>query len=161
MNTFVPHGAHFAANALCLDKKRRFKQLVECDQMLAGQFPHHPAVQMWAGRRGALVAYRNAFARFYGRAELPLPEDQRLPVWLDDLSALHRDKLVWKMPEHYAAIFPDARPENLPRYPVVSVEGDLLDWVQREGKTWRLDSVPDKVFRTGWAAIQYSRGECS
>ena len=158
MNTFVPYGSAFHANALVLDKKRRFKQWVECDQMLKGQFSHHPAVQMWAGRRGALIKYRNAIARACGRDVID-GEDDKMPEWIEDLAPIHRAKLKAKMPDHYGPCF-DEHPENLARYPVVSESGQMLDWVQRHDKVWKLDSVQDKVFRTGWAAIQHRRTMC-
>jgi len=117
MQTFLPY-ADFQQSLAALDYKRLGKQRVEARQILdilRGQpssWASHPAVRMWRGFEGALVAYYNAAlkewaARGYRNIILqPLPESSRpvMPWWLgrEDFHASHRSKLLAKNPEHYS-----------------------------------------------------------
>jgi hypothetical protein len=56
MNTFLPYSS-FRLSAQCLDNARLFKQIVECKQMLLGQFLNHPCSKMWVGYRPAMMQY--------------------------------------------------------------------------------------------------------
>lgn len=63
MQTFLPYGNDFVADAICLDNQRLGKQRVECLQILNTLIGHstgwasHPAVRMWDGYEDALVWY--------------------------------------------------------------------------------------------------------
>jgi hypothetical protein len=117
MQTFLPYPDYERSLAV-LDYKRLGKQRVEAHQILdilRGQqssWVSHPAVRMWRGYEGALVAYYNAAlrewaARGYRNIILqPLPEPSVvvMPPWLgrEDFHASHRSKLLAKNPEHYS-----------------------------------------------------------
>jgi hypothetical protein len=117
MQTFLPY-PDFERSLAVLDYRRLGKQRVEAHQILAilrGQqssWVSHPAVRMWRGYEGALVAYYNAAlrewaARGYRNIILqPLPEAPVvvMPPWLgrEDFHASHRSKLLAKNPEHYS-----------------------------------------------------------
>jgi hypothetical protein len=63
MQTFLPYGRDFAANAACLDDRRLGKQRVETYQILrtlwgvSDGWKNHPAVRMWEGWEDVLVIY--------------------------------------------------------------------------------------------------------
>jgi hypothetical protein len=75
VNTFLPF-PDFAKTAACLDKKRLFKQLVECRQIGASMglylikinglpyskngWKNHPAKKMWEGHVDCLMDYHDA-----------------------------------------------------------------------------------------------------
>jgi len=173
MNTFVPHGRDFPRCAQDLDKKRLGKQLVECEQIFnalttggPAHILHHPATQMWDGYLLQLVQYALACSREwvwrYGKlhtsGERLLQYGHvsctALPSWLEAMAPLHRAKLYSKDPVHYQQY--DERTGDNARYPVTK-NGQVIDWVERVGKRWKLDSVDTKTFTTGWAAIQFAR----
>ena len=63
MQTFIPYGSHFAANARVLDRQRLGKQRVEGLQIIRtllginDGWANHPAVKMWEGHEEALGYY--------------------------------------------------------------------------------------------------------
>ena len=173
MNTFVPHAENFPRSAQDLDKKRLGKQLVECEQIFnalttgaPAHILHHPATQMWAGWEWKLLVYAAACGReWVWRGHPSHTSDLRLlarssdsdasfPPWLDDMAPLHRAKLYSKDPVHYCQ-YTERTGDNA-RYPVTR-NGQVIDWVERVGKRWKLDSLDTKTFPTGWAAIQFAR----
>lgn len=76
MQTFLPYN-RFNKCAYCLDRKRLFKQAVECKQILLAlgvsvgankptsskAWQNHPAVRMWRGHELALAIYSTHIAR--------------------------------------------------------------------------------------------------
>jgi hypothetical protein len=177
MNTFVPHGQDFARCAQDLDKKRLGKQLVECEQIFnalttgaPAHILHHPATQMWDGHRWKLACYAKAcheeWVWRYGKSHASgdwcasagpwsgAEDVTPFQPWLDAMAPLHRAKLYSKDPEHYFQY--DERTGDNARYPVTH-NGQVIDWVERVGKRWKLDGVDNKTFPTGWAAIQFAR----
>ncbi|GAC1412439.1 MAG: MSMEG_6728 family protein [Actinomycetota bacterium] len=136
MQTFVPY-SNFARTARALDDKRLGKQRVETLQIFRALvrekygYKHHPAVLMWKGYESALLCYGVAICdewikRGYkdtvrqklldeaGVTHAPTQRELRdtnaLPLWLAKraVKRSHRAALVKKLPEHYAAHFPDA-----------------------------------------------------
>lgn len=133
MQTFLPY-ADFRRSAEALDQARLGKQRVETLQMLrALRIPghgwaNHPAVTMWRGHVGALVAYGLAVTEEWvrrGHADTVGPQIAEfapdagtqetlahaglLPGWLGDesLHRSHRSALVRKDPGHYRPLFGD------------------------------------------------------
>lgn len=134
MQTFVPMGADFQANAEVLDMRRLGKQRVEGLQILyaitgaKSGWRNHPIVKMWDGYELALFEYVAAMcdawtARGYkdtcrDKAEstiLTLNKPLVMPSWLYDpeIALSHKSNLVRKLPEHYGALWPEV-PYNLP-----------------------------------------------
>ena len=136
MQTFVPY-SDFARTARALDDKRLGKQRVETLQIFRALvrekygYKHHPAVLMWKGYESALLCYGMAICdewikrgfkdtvrqKLLDEAAVARPPTQRelratnaLPPWLAKpaVKRSHRAALVKKLPEHYAALFPDA-----------------------------------------------------
>jgi hypothetical protein len=127
VNTFLPI-ADFRLSAACLDSKRLFKQVVECDQMidvlreldvyrgnpqlvaLVG-WRNHPAVVMWKGFLPSLIAYRNAMLFETLRRGFKTSKtyiDCRafpFPPWFGDESVhrSHRSNLLRKDASWYSA----------------------------------------------------------
>jgi Pyrimidine dimer DNA glycosylase len=116
---------------------------------------HHPVVRMWEGYADAVAAYGLAICDEWtrrGRADTcaatiaadlaaagcgpPLHQDElgaagRMPPWLGDerVHRSHRSALVRKDPERYAAVFPDAEPDEPYFWPVRgrrTADGDAL-----------------------------------
>lgn len=117
MQTFLPY-AKFNKCAYCLDKKRLFKQAVECKQILLAlgvsvgahqptgskAWQNHPAVRMWRGHELALSIYSahiakecrfrriktDLLAEFLGVVEtLRKPnKPARYPPWMRDWSIM-------------------------------------------------------------------------
>lgn len=151
MQTFLPF-AHFAQSALVLDDKRLGKQRVECLQILHTlekihnakdymelrdiPWASHPAVLMWEGHEGALLAYtfiiikewkRRGFedscwkkaVEFGRRVEETLLqgiEPFEMPEWFGwgPFHESHRSNLLKKDPQHYVKHF-DV-PDDLPYF---------------------------------------------
>jgi len=132
MQTFVPYGSDFVANAQVLDMRRLGKQRVETWQIikaLTGQqkgWRYHPAVLMWDGHIEALAQYgitmcREWIARGYNDTLLerfyPLAPtmSSSWPEWLDreDIMVSHRSNLIRKRPDIYQPVWPDV-PSDLP-----------------------------------------------
>lgn len=92
MNTFLPF-SDFRASASCLDKRRCFKQVVECYQILnvldgkSTGWKNHPAVRMWQGYRDCLQYYYNVFYQYcktvHGIKFVKLPEPILLPKYIN------------------------------------------------------------------------------
>ena len=122
MQTFLPY-ANFSKSAVCLDRQRLGKQRVENLQILKALndseygWQNHPAVKMWAGRRGALFLYQKSICDEWVRrgykdtcleksqtlvANVPVSE-WNAPFWLGnyELHESHRSNLSRKAPEHY------------------------------------------------------------
>lgn len=132
MQTFVPYGSDFAANAEVLDRQRLGKQRVEAWQIikaLTGQqkgWRNHPAAKMWDGHIPALAQYGivvcrewigrgyqdSLLERFYAYA--PTQYDS-WPDWLEreDVMISHRSNLIRKRPDIYGPVWPDV-PDDLP-----------------------------------------------
>ena len=137
MQTFVPYGSDFAANATVLDRQRLGKQRVEGFQILRSLlgvstgWRNHPATKMWQGHEWSLSAYVIAIcdewtSRGYadsvaGKIEQTLSDHPDIdptsghPEWLDfrPLVLSHRSNLVRKLPEHYRQYWPKID-SNLP-----------------------------------------------
>lgn len=132
MQTFVPYGSHFAANAQVLDRQRLGKQRVEAWQIIKALtevqygWKNHPAVKMWQGHTEALAMYGIAMCQEWisrGYADslldrfLPFTPAMQAdyPEWLDSQEVMtsHRSNLIRKLPDHYGIIWPDI-PNNLP-----------------------------------------------
>ncbi len=112
MQTFLPYGSDFIANAKCLDYRRLGKQRVEALQLLRGSWPHHPASKMWRGSLSSLATYGalcclewnergykdNLFVEF-----VHLADPNAFPEWIDDprLIESHRWNLFRKDPIWY------------------------------------------------------------
>lgn len=118
MQTFVPYGSDFAANARVLDRQRLGKQRVEAWQIikaLTGQqkgWRSHPASKMWDGYVEALAQYGivvcrewigrgyqdSLLERFYPYAPTMSSD---WPTWLDreDVMISHRSNLIRKRPD--------------------------------------------------------------
>ena len=138
MQTFVPYGADFRANAQCLDRQRLGKQRVETWQILnamnkSNGWANHPATKMWRGNEPALAWYgftmcREWIARGYKDTMQPRflalieqftadkhPNLNSKPGWLadKDVAISHRSNLIRKLPEHYGPMWPGV-PDDLP-----------------------------------------------
>jgi hypothetical protein len=139
MQTFVPYGSDFIANARVLDRQRLGKQRVETWQILnalrglSKGWTNHPATRMWRGYEGALAQYGAAMCRewiargyhdtmlerFYPL--LPTPFDP-WPHWLgwEDVAISHRSNLIRKDPGFYGPLWPDVAPDLPYLWPVVA-----------------------------------------
>jgi hypothetical protein len=143
MQTFVPYGSDFLANAQCLDNKRLGKQRVECLQILnalidpdAKGWRNHPATRMWSGHIPALVLYGLTICKEWTHrgykdtcaekmvqrameagVELFFP---KLPDWLWDYEVMesHKSNLVRKLPDHYGPMWPGLRDDLPYKWPV-------------------------------------------
>lgn len=120
MQTFLPSES-YVVSATWLDKKRLWKQCVECKQIAnsllhGGGWAHHPAVKMWRGYEHSLLTYAlvcckeaherginslNLWHQFYDLRESV--EDTGDPPWRGnpDFHASHRSNLLRKDPEWY------------------------------------------------------------
>lgn len=132
MQTFLPEQT-FSESAAALDRQRLGKQRVECIQLLkalAGDsraWANHPACRMWRGHEQALAAYGVTVcdewtARGYKdtcREKIVALANKcggssDLPPWYDAaFIRAHRSNLIRKLPEYYAAKWPDV-PADLP-----------------------------------------------
>lgn len=127
MQTFLPY-SDFARSAQCLDRQRLGKQRVEVLQILGvlcGQkkgWANHPAVKMWRGYEGALLAYGLAICNewhdergyndtcrvkmiwmvheWVGKGRIRVV----MPPWMGDKAfhTAHKSNLYRKDPEHYS-----------------------------------------------------------
>lgn len=142
MQTFLPYGEHFDADARALDYKRLGKQRVEGYQILNANnirsrgWRYHPAAIMWRGCDVALVAYTldmceawvergyndslaSKIEREYSWAiRSAAAGTYKLPWWMtgeigDSIMLSHRSNLIRKYPEFYQPIWPDV-PNDLP-----------------------------------------------
>lgn len=143
MQTFVPYGSNFLANAQCLDNKRLGKQRVECLQILnaltdpdAKGWRNHPATRMWAEHIPALVLYGRAMCNEWVRkgykdtcADKMLQRALEsgitltspvLPDWLRDYDVIesHRSNLIRKLPDHYGPMWPGVPNDMAYKWPV-------------------------------------------
>lgn len=143
MQTFVPYGPDFLANAQCLDNKRLGKQRVECLQIInaltnpsAKGWRNHPATRMWEGHIAALVHYGLAMCNEWTRkgykdtcAEKMVQRATEanvklvvyvLPGWLWDNEVMesHKSNLLRKLPEHYGKMWPGLRDDLPYKWPV-------------------------------------------
>lgn len=129
MQTFLPYGADYKANAKCLDNKRLGKQRVEGYQILKALlgestgWVNHPATRMWRGHEYQLTQYLwNICMEWTGRnykdtvlvsiAELlskhKIHKTDVLPEWLNNpaVSITHQANLFIKNSEHYKLFEP-------------------------------------------------------
>lgn len=124
MQTFLP-SSNFTECASLLDKKRVFKQTVECIQILncltglSAGWQHHPAVKMWRGHEGCLLDYAlcmldesirrgikvsiNTQNKLYNFIELISADSYSRPSWLgnNEFHLSHQSNLVRKAPDYY------------------------------------------------------------
>lgn len=109
MQTFLPY-PDFEESARVLDRQRLGKQRVEAMQLLAGQWPNHPASKMWREYHAALSQYQRAIILEWVRRgyknTMAIPDavtDFPLPPWLGDerVHSSHRANLLRKDPEWY------------------------------------------------------------
>jgi hypothetical protein len=132
MQTFVPYGIDFCANAFCLDNKRLISQCKEAAQILSTlvnktkPWSNHPIVRMWREYEYTLSDYGIAMTNEYNRRFNKVhaneayfcsyicnhKEINRDPVWLNNalLTNSHRQALVYKDKIHYAPYFPSSPP---------------------------------------------------
>jgi hypothetical protein len=115
VQTFLPY-PDFQRTAATLDYKRLGKQRVEARQILKtirepGQkaWQNHPAVNMWRGCQGALIAYGNAMIeewirRGYNNSMPIMKEAEVFPAWLGDdrFHSSHRAALLYKDYDYYS-----------------------------------------------------------
>lgn len=136
MQTFVPYGRAFKANASALDMRRLGKQRVEGFQILRTLqglnlgWANHPAVKMWDGHEDALAHYTLSICEeWVGRGYADTCADKvkelvpgliplsqvKLPSWIDDIEIClsHKSNLVRKDPVFYGPKWPNV-PNNLP-----------------------------------------------
>lgn len=137
MQTFLPYES-FRESAECLDNKRLGKQRVEGYQILntlvgnSKGWINHPAVQMWKGSEGRLLAYIfrccctwkcRGFQDTICSKCLDLVHTHpaflgtNQPTWLGNpqFHASHRSNLLRKDPLHYSQ-FGWTEPNDLPYY---------------------------------------------
>jgi hypothetical protein len=120
VQTFLPL-PDYAQSAQVLDRKRLGKQRVECMQIYNalqrnGGWSRHPAVLMWKGHEGALLAYAVVVCQEWKRRgykdklhdwflQQAVSQLRTLgrPDWFGDdkFHASHRSALLRKDPEHY------------------------------------------------------------
>ena len=94
MQTFLPYPS-FDESITCLDKRRCWKQVIECDQILSVLlhktlgWKNHPAVKQWQNYENALKLYRNIclthciiFHKISTQKELYTIEYVIFPHWL-------------------------------------------------------------------------------
>jgi len=113
MQTFVPYGSDFYANAWCLDRQRLGKQRVEGLQIVNALtdasygWKSHPAVKMWEGYVPALALYTTHICEEWVRRGYkdtilgrmtPYIYRVEYPEWLSDpaVAASHRSNLLRK-----------------------------------------------------------------
>jgi hypothetical protein len=131
MQTFIPYGDDFRANAMVLDRQRLGKQRVEGLQILntltgrSKGWRSHPAVKMWAGYADVLAQYTIAMCDHWvslGYKDTVADKVRALglrtmtdgvPEFLydDEVIASHRSNLIRKLPEHYGVVWPDVSPD--------------------------------------------------
>ena len=135
MQTFIPYGDDFTANAKVLDRQRLGKQRVEGLQILytltgvSTGWRNHPAVKAWVGHEELLAHYVFAMCdEWTGRGYKDTCRDKvrSLFVTISDLADLprfgwlvdpevalsHRANLVRKLPEHYGVLWADIDPST-------------------------------------------------
>lgn len=132
MQTFLPYPS-FVDSAQVLDRQRLGKQRVENLQIMkvlvgaSSGWANHPAVRMWRGHEGALLAYQHAVCSEWvdvrGYKDTCLEKtialagrslDTMLPEWIGDTAfhVSHRSNLIRKRPDIYSPIWPDV-PDDL------------------------------------------------
>jgi hypothetical protein len=105
MQTFLPYPEFDSVRLL--DRRRLGKQIVECHQLLLGQYSNHPASIMWSGYRWALLKYGSECYKIWGNShksgeyilsELDKLEPSEYPEWIQDgrVSYSHRCNLARK-----------------------------------------------------------------
>jgi hypothetical protein len=131
MQTFLPYH-DFRTSALCLDKKRCWKQVIEASQIigtLTGKWTawkNHPVARMWRKYLPALISYYNVFwetsvnkhsIRVVKMQPIYTQENIVLPLWLGDekVHASHRSNLLRKNIEFYSK-YNWVEPDNMPYY---------------------------------------------
>jgi|SRR3954462_14871037 hypothetical protein len=131
MQTFLPYH-DFRTSALCLDKKRCWKQVIEASQIigtLTGKWTawkNHPVARMWRKYLPALISYYNVFwetsvnkhsIRVVKMQPMYTQENIVLPLWLGDekVHASHRSNLLRKNIEFYSK-YNWVEPDNMPYY---------------------------------------------
>jgi hypothetical protein len=131
MQTFLPYH-DFRTSALCLDKKRCWKQVIEASQIigtLTGKWTawkNHPVARMWRKYLPALIIYYNVFwetsvnkhsIRVVKMQPMYTQENIVLPLWLGDekVHASHRSNLLRKNIEFYSK-YNWVEPDNMPYY---------------------------------------------
>jgi len=116
MQVFLPYPS-FAESARCLDSARLNKQILECDQIIAGfcdpsrGYRSHPVAHMWRPHPAALLAYREACIIEAKRRNMNvsyairyvIPGVYDLPPFVGSGSFhyAHRARLLEKAPGHY------------------------------------------------------------
>lgn len=134
MQTFVPLGSDFPANAKVLDMRRLGKQRVEGLQIIrtltgVGKgWENHPIVKMWRGYEYSLGMYTIAMCdEWISKGYKDTCKDQVIsimesfdmpkttPLWLEDpeIKISHKSNLIRKMPEHYGLMWAGV-PNDLP-----------------------------------------------
>lgn len=134
MQTFIPYGSDFTANAKVLDRQRLGKQRVEGLQILrtltgVGKgWENHPIVKMWRGYEYSLGMYTIAMCdEWISKGYKDTCRDQIIsimeafdmpmvtPLWLEDaeIKISHKSNLIRKMPEHYGLLWTGV-PNDLP-----------------------------------------------
>lgn len=134
MQTFIPYGSDFTANAKVLDRQRLGKQRVEGLQILrtltgVGKgWENHPIVKMWRGYEYSLGMYTIAMCdEWISKSYKDTCRDQIIsimeafdmpmvtPLWLEDteIKISHKSNLIRKMPEHYGLLWAGV-PNDLP-----------------------------------------------
>ena len=128
MQTFLPY-RDFKQSAICLDKKRQFKQVVEASQIYntlihkRKAWQNHPAVLMWKGYEDALAEYHNVCwevakekwgIKFVKLSKIAMGDVVIYPPWLgnEKFHASHRSNLLRKNIEYYSQ-FGWTEPPNL------------------------------------------------
>lgn len=126
MQTFIPFGDDFHANAAVLDRQRLGKQRVEGLQILntltgrSSGWRNHPAVKMWSGYADVLARYTITICEHWvslGYKDTVADKVRQLglrtitpdmPAFLFDEAVMisHRANLIRKLPEHYGPIWP-------------------------------------------------------
>lgn len=134
MQTFVPYGLDFKANAWCLDRQRLGKQRVEGLQIIMSLsdpsygWKSHPAVRMWEGYVPALALYtkhiceewvRRGYQDSIAPRVFPYIYQVEYPEWLSDAAVIasHRSNLLrkdyvwygqfgWKEPDTLPYVWP-------------------------------------------------------
>lgn len=129
MQTFLPYGADYEANAEVLDNKRLGKQRVESYQILKALlgestgWVNHPATRMWRGHEYQLYVYTSMICREWklrGFEDTVTDSIRNLikkhnvkstwiyPEWLNNpaVSITHQANLFIKNSEHYKLFEP-------------------------------------------------------
>jgi hypothetical protein len=117
MQAFLPHPS-FTDSAAALDNARLNKQIMECDQIIAGYcdpdrgYRSHPVAHMWRDYPAAFLAYREACICEAERRGIDVgyatryrvPDRYDLPPFVGDGSYhyAHRARLLEKMPSWYS-----------------------------------------------------------